>query len=386
MGLTEKGYTRRTYNDILNDKIQRAKELFGEDIDTSDLTPLGKFIRINAYDQAIAEEEIEQVYYARFPNTASGVSLDRLTVFAGITRNPASAAVYSVRFTGKAGYAIPLAFLVSTDTELTYWTTQECTIGEDGTCETEVSCTELGAVGNLSSASAICKMTNPDANVAAVIGLECITPGRNEESDADLRKRFSQAVSGSGSCNESAIRAALLRIPTVQYSAVISNNTDEEDGDGRPPHSFECYVMGGDDYEKEIAEAIFQKRPVGIQTVGDKAVTITDINGIERTINYSLTQNVIITVRVQIRKTTAFPDDGIALVKSAISKYIDALGISNPLILSALYGHIYAVTGVKEVLLLEQSTNGGSSYSTANVDIPAYGVAVCGDVTVEVIP
>lgn len=45
MGLTDNGFVRRTYDDILNAKIQRAKELFGEDIDTSDLTPLGKIGR-----------------------------------------------------------------------------------------------------------------------------------------------------------------------------------------------------------------------------------------------------------------------------------------------------------------------------------------------------
>lgn len=76
MGLTDKGFVRRTYDDILNDKIAMAKELFGEDIDTSDQTAIGKFIRITAYDQAMAEEEIEKVYFARFPNTASGQSLE----------------------------------------------------------------------------------------------------------------------------------------------------------------------------------------------------------------------------------------------------------------------------------------------------------------------
>ena len=55
--LNELGYTRRTYDDIIESKIQRAKELFGEDIETDETTPLGKLIRINAYDQALAEEE-----------------------------------------------------------------------------------------------------------------------------------------------------------------------------------------------------------------------------------------------------------------------------------------------------------------------------------------
>ena len=65
--LTETGYTRRTYDEIIDDKIERAQELFGEDIETDETTPLGKFIRINAYDQALAEEEAEAIYYARFP-------------------------------------------------------------------------------------------------------------------------------------------------------------------------------------------------------------------------------------------------------------------------------------------------------------------------------
>ena len=54
--LSEKGYHRPTYEEILADKIQTAKELFGEDIDTGGQTALGKFIRIGAYDLAKAYE------------------------------------------------------------------------------------------------------------------------------------------------------------------------------------------------------------------------------------------------------------------------------------------------------------------------------------------
>lgn len=383
--LTDKGYQRRTFDDILNDKIRRAKELFGEDIDTSDQTPLGKFIRINAYDQAIAEEEIEAVYYARFPNTASGQSLDRLLVFVGITRNAASASVYSVNVQGTAGYVIPVGFLVGTDTEITYWTTQEYTIGEDGTCVMEVSCTEAGTIGNISSPSAICKAVNPDVNVTSVEGAECLIVGRDEESDADLRVRFAAAVAGSGSCNETAISSAVLRIPTVQYAVVIANNTDDEDSEGRPPHSFECYVLGGDDYEQEIAQAIFEKRPIGIQAVGDKTVTIRDVSGMERDVCYSPAQKVMITVRAKIKTKNTFPDNGIAQIQSGITNYINDLGIGNSLILSSLYGYIYGVVGVQEVTSLELSTDGGSTYSTSNVTVPDYGVAISAGVQVEVV-
>lgn len=385
MGLTDKGYQRRTYADILAEKERRAKELLGEDIDTSDQSVLGKYLRINAYDQAQVEEEIEQVYYARFPNTATGQSLDRLMVFAGISRNPAAAAEYRVKVTGTAEHVIPAGFLFATDTEITYWTVQDYTIGDDGTVLADVCCSVSGTIGNLKSPAAINRIVNPDVGIDAVEGVELITAGIDVESDTELRKRFVAAVNGAGSCNETAIRASILRVPTVQYAAVISNNTGEVDAEGRPPHSFECYVLGGDDYEQDIAQAIFDKRPIGIQTVGEKAVTITDITGMERTVKYSPAQKVHVTVRVVINTTPAFASDGAELVKAAVADCINNLGIGNSLVLSTIYGHIYGVTGVAEVTTLELSTNGGSSYSTGNVHVNEYGIAVCADVLVEVV-
>lgn len=383
MGLTKFGYQRRTYDDILNDKIKHAKELFGENIDTSDQGALGKFLCVNAYDQAMLEEALEAVYYARFPNTATGTSLDRLLVFGGISRNPATEARYSVRVHGTAGHLIEVGFLVGTDTDLTFYSTSDATIGDDGTCLIEVSCTEAGSIGNIHAGS-INKVVNPDANITAVEGVECLTAGADEEGDTELRERFKAAMAGAGSCNENAIRAAILRVPTVQYAAVIANNTNEADADGRPPHSFEAYVLGGNDYEQEIAQAIYQKRPVGIQMVGNKAVTITDVSGNDFVVNYSPAPNIAVTVRATLKVSAAFTADGAELVRSKVADYINSLGIGNSLVLSSIYGHIYAVAGVAEVTKLELSTDGGNTYSTSNVAVPEYGVAVCANVHVEV--
>lgn len=384
MGLTDKGFIRLTYDDILNSKIKRAKELFGEDIDTSDLTPLGKFIRINAYDQALAEEEIEAVYYSRFPNTASGHSLDRLLLFGGLTRNPATPSSYAVKVEGEVGYIIEAGFLVSTDTDVTFYSAESAVIGDDGTCIVPVSCTEAGTIGNV-NAAAIVKAVNPDVNITAVNGVECLSVGEDEENDVALRERLKGALSGQGSGNTNAIRSSLLRVPTVQFAAVIENDTDETDSDGRPPHSFECYVLGGDDYEQEIAQAIFEKRPIGIQTWGDKSVTVTDLSGNDRVVKYTHAPNIPITVHIVVKTNTSFPDDGLEQIQKAVSDYINTLGIGTSLVLSTLYGYIYHVAGVAEVTTLELSTNGGASYSTNNVSVPKYGVAVCAAVNAEVI-
>lgn len=384
MGLTDKGFQRRTYAEILEAKIQRAKELFGEDIDTSDQSVLGKYLRINAYDQAVAEEEIEQVYYARFPNTASGQSLDRLCVFAGITRNPATPAVYMVKIAGTAGHTVPAGFLVASDTGITYWTAEDCTITEFGTALVLVHCTEAGTIGNLSSPSAICRVANPDMNIDSVQGMIFTTPGVDVESDADLRKRFAAALTSGGSGSEDAIRSAIMRVPTVQYATVISNNTNAEDAKGRPPHSFEAYVLGGDGYEQEIAQAIFDKRPVGIQTAGDKAVTVTDACGNERTIRYSPAVKVPVIVRIKLTATPVFPSDGVVQIQAGVANHINSLGIGQRLVYSSLYGCIYGVPGVQEVTDLWLSTDGGTTYGQGSVNVFEYGIVVCERVDVEV--
>lgn len=383
MGLTDQGFVRLTYDDILSGKIKRAKELFGEDIDTSDQSILGKYLRISAYDQAIAEEEIEAVYLARFPDTASGQSLDRLLVFTGITRNPAEPAAYSVKATGTAGHTIRAGFLVGTDSGITYYSTQEATIGEDSTCLLTVSCTQSGSLGNV-VAGAINRIINPDASVSSVKGQARLSAGCDTESDKDLRARLKAAIAGSGSCNENALRSALLRVPTVQFAAVVANDTDDTDSDGRPPHSFECFVLGGDDYKQEISEAIYDKRPIGIQTVGDESVTVKDGSGSDKTVKFSFAPHVSVTVKIKVRTSASYPTDGDNLISENVTAYINGLGIGNSLVLSSLYGHIYSVQGVQEVVSLQLSTNGGTSYSTGNVTVPSYGVAVCSNVFVEV--
>lgn len=382
MGLTETGFVRRTYDDILNAKIEKAKELFGQDIDTSEQTPLGKFIRINAYDQALAEEEIELVYYSHFPSTAKGQSLDRLLVFAGISRTPATAAAYKVKVTGQPGYTVPIGFLVGTDTDLTFYNVEDTVIGENGTCTITVHCTETGTIGNV-SATAINNIVNPDANIASASGTEYVSDGTNRETDAELRERFKGAIQGVGSCNEAAIRSALLRVPTVTSAIVIVNYTLETDSDGRPPKSFECYVNGGGNYRQEIAESIFSKKPIGVKTHGQESEAVIDSGGYSHEIKFSYCQQIVMDVAITVKVNTKFEQSGAADIENNVREHINGLGIGEAVIPSAIYGHIYSVEGVKEVTGLSISS-AGVSYS-GNLALEAWQIAQCGTVTVSVV-
>lgn len=93
MPMTENGFRKLTYAEILEAQITRAKDLFGNDIDTSEKSVLGKYIRLNTSDFAEQEAALEAVYLARYIDTATGISLDRLTPFANIRRNGATQAM-----------------------------------------------------------------------------------------------------------------------------------------------------------------------------------------------------------------------------------------------------------------------------------------------------
>lgn len=398
MALTETGFSRRTYDEILTDKIAKAKELFGEDIETSELTPLGKFIRINAYDQALIEEEAEKIYYSIFPNTATGTSLDRLCVFAGISRNPATAAKYVVELRGTANVTIGAGFLVGTESGIQYAIIGTAVIGDDGTIEIEdgnvtfdengmvlaaVQCMGSGSadewdgsgdMGNV-VADEICKIINPSADVTSVIGMQVITKGDEVESDYSLRKRFAIARDGLGSGTEASIIAAIMRVATVESVGII---TDED------AHSFECFVAGGEDYHKEIAEAIFDKKPIGIKTTGQVSYDVKDVSGGIYTVRFSHTGEIRVYVKVAIKTNTLYGVNGESEIQSNISTYIDGLEIGNGVVLSALYGKVHSVTGVTEVTSLLLSTD-GVTWETTNIEPQRFEKCSCASVTVEVI-
>lgn len=386
-GLTEAGFSRRTYEDILNSKIELAKELFGEDIKTDELTPLGKFIRINAYNEALLSEEMELVYYSMFPNTATGVSLDRLCPFIGISRNPAVAARYSVKVNcaeGSAGNIIPMGFLVGTESGIEFYNNNDVVIGEDETATLIVDCTESGEIGNVAIQD-ITQIINPSVDVESIASVEIVYKGEDTESDYALRKRFETAREGLGSSNAPSIINAIMSIPTVTSVGIIANESNETDTDGRPPHSFECYVNGGENYHAEIAKKIFEMKPLGIQSYGKISETVIDEAGVSHAIKFSHTDNINVYIKVKIKTSTSFSGDtGIENIKSNIDTHIDTLGVGGSVILSSLYGLIHSVEGVTEVTELLLSTN-NTEWKSSNINADNYETCICQSVSVEVV-
>ena len=283
-----------------------------------------------------------------------------------MVRNIATPAQYRVKVTGTAGATIEYGFLVSTEDELNFYCTEGTVIGEDGTGEIVVECVESGTIGNVPPES-INRIVNTVASVESVEGTVIVKAGEDEESDYDFIKRYKLVREGKGSCTAASIVSAITNIPTVRGAYVTANESATETINGIPPKTIACYVDGGENHEQEIGEAIFDKKPIGIGTYGDKSVFVSYGSLNDYKVNFSYAKNVGVSVKIEITTNTAFGANGNVKIKDNITSFINSLEIGNPLIATTLYGQIYGVAGV--VSAIAQISKDGQTYGENTIDV-----------------
>ena len=69
-GVTERGFHRPTYVELLNAIEYKARELFGDRANLTVRSPLGLFLRVFAWILNILFSLMEDVYNSRFVDTA----------------------------------------------------------------------------------------------------------------------------------------------------------------------------------------------------------------------------------------------------------------------------------------------------------------------------
>lgn len=225
-------------------------------------------------------------------------------------------------------------------------------------------------------------IVNPIAGLSSVNNIAAGLAGRDVETDEEFRIRRRESLTAIGAGTDEAIRSALLQeVDNVTAALVISNRTDVTDGDGRPPHSFEAVVSGGD--EQEIADKIWEKQPSGIQPNGDITKTVVDSVGNNQTVKFSRPTNVYIWVDLDYALNTeeSFPTNGEDLIKEAIVDWAaENLGIGDDVIYQRLSIPIYSVPGVGTITitLATSTTPGGppGSYTAADITIASDEIAV----------
>jgi hypothetical protein len=204
------------------------------------------------------------------------------------------------------------------------------------------------------------------------------TIGRDIETDAELRLRREELLRITGAGTLEAIRAAVRAItdPDVLQAFVIENETDVTDGFGRPPHSFEVIVVGGDD--QEIGQTIFDTKPIGINTyrvpgADGRTVQVTDSQGTVHDINFSRGNDIRMYTIIDVTVDQATFGGGNQAageqqVKEALKELGDNLQIGEDVIIMQFACAAIEVAGVVDVTStkIEDTT---PPTNTANIPI-----------------
>lgn len=376
--LDEKGFYRKTYDEILTNLEDRAKQLFGSDMNIEETSPLGKYIRIIAYQIDELWEDIEGAYYSGFVSTARGISLDRVSTTLAISRHLAAPSKAILKISGTPGYTVPLGFIVATENDIQYTTTEDVVLDESGIGTTEVMCMEEGIKGN-ALAGQINVIVNPDADVVSVTNEEDAYSGRDKESDTAFRERIISSIGSTEGSTTDAILGSILKLSDVKSVTIRENPNSTEDDEGRPPHSFEVFVQGGND--QEIAETIFEKKPLGIQSYGTTSVSVNDIANNPHSIKFSRPKVEPIYLNISLVVNDGF--SSLNEIKTGIINYIGGtdsdntyyygLNIGENVIHSKLVSIVSNIAGVEDVSV--KVCTDGVNFSAQNIEILSDTVA-----------
>ena len=387
--LDRNGFKRKTYDDLLTDMSNKAKELFGADANVSERAVLGILLRIMAWFLSLSWQAIEAVYHSGYRKSAEGAQLDKLLPYAGITRNLAEYATGEVMLTGTPGYTEPAGFLVGTEYDVNFETIEDCTLDESGIGFAKVVCTQIGSIGNVGP-ERITMIVNPNADITAVTNHLKTTGGRDKETDQAARERADITVEGIGNGTVAAIRTALLKISDMRAVRVIENDTMQTDSYNTPGKAVQAFVLGGSD--EEIGQAILDSKSGGIQAYGTTYVTVKDDSGTDQRVGFTRAEEVNIHARVVVSTDSTFTANGLDDVKNALVKYIggtrtDAqvvagLNMGEKVVYAKALATIFSVTGVTDVDL--QISTDGISYDTENINTAIYQVAQIDSANIEV--
>ena len=476
-GVTDAGFVIKRLADILADDRALAVQLFqdlvqpNDQVDVSDSSALGRLISLAAPSEADLWEAAQEVYAAFDPNSATGIALDNLVAYAGITRKEQTFTTSSILVAGDTNTLIPVGQTVSSSTTgeqfttvgaislspssasgitvsvvtlqnstayiityantttsntITFTSDASATVAEilagfqsviagahptltstvvgttlvidrndifqtvNFTTSVNLGITKVRTVGEVVAVNSgvIVQPANTiDTILTPMLGWDSVnnpvaaTPGEDRETDEQLRLRFRNGKFDRATNTLDAIYSALINLDNVSEVTIYENDTSVVDGNGVPAHSFLPIVVGG--LSTDIANAIWDNKPIGILSYGNTTVSINDVQGFAHNVSFSRPTPVVIYISIDITTDVNFPANGNDAIKSALIDYFTAnLGTGDDVIYSRLYTPINSVQG-HEVVSLKVGTAPAPT-GTTNIVIPFSSIASLSSVNIVI--
>ncbi len=354
-GVTPTGFSAKTLEETLAEIETEERSEISSTLDTSASSPIGQLNGIFA--SKIRELwELAQASYDSFnPDNVSDFSQTVLALITGTQRNGATKSQVFCDVDLDAGTYAPgdLIAHVTGDPDSRFVNVNEIfsTGGEGPSNPGELFEAEsTGPVVAL--AGTLIVIAEPVVGWNDVSNPADATEGDNVESDVALRIRREEELARAGSSTVDAIRADVAQVKDVISVNVFENTTLLVDANGLPGKSFEAVIFDGvaptaDD--DEIAQAIWDSKPAGIEAFGSESGTATDTQGVDHIINFS--RATVKNVFIEFNLTTEIPPFVLVDLKQAVADFGDKTqGIGDDVILSAYCVPVFGVPGVIDLV------------------------------------
>ena len=172
--------------------------------------------------------------------------------------------------------------------------------------------------------------------------------GTEVEADTALRLRRQQRFRSTNGTDDAIAGNIFNRVAGVTAVTVVSNRSGSEDAQGRPPHTFEATVIGGDN--EEIGQVIWNSQPSGIRSFGNVMnVPVEDAKGKTHFVSFSRPSSILIFVRIyrELFAEEEYPQNGDQAIKEAIVQWaLEELSVGTDVIRQRLAIPIYTVPGI----------------------------------------
>lgn len=380
------------YQDILEDLLDKMRQIFGNDIylepDSQDYQQIAIFARViyDSFNLSLLS------YNNRTPKDAIGIGLDNIVALAGIQRKPATSSTVVLTITGDDGTKIENGEV--SDINGNYWELPaEVIIPSNGTIDVTATSKNKGNVTVLPNT--VTRIVTPVYGWLSVTNKQASSAGVDVETDFELRGRYSLSVLGPSSSIFESLQEALLAIPGVTRVRGYENDTSATSTGTVPPnvpagipsHTISFVVEGGD--ETDVATELYLKKTPGCGTFGTTNVSLLSITGNTFVINFYRPTYTDVKVKITIKELDGYMQDYVTKMKEAVSNYITEMSIAEVLYNSVLISVALEAMNSKNypaytIIKVECSTDDGASWSADDVSQLYYGAFTCSkdDVTV----
>jgi uncharacterized phage protein gp47/JayE len=381
MTLDATGLTIKTAAEIQAEIEAALLSSIGPQLQLGADTAIGQVIATVSTQLGLAYELAQDVWDATAPDTAAGASLDNLAALVGVTRDPATVSTGTLTFNGTPSTVIPAGSVYRVPNGPSFETTSPAVI-PIGPIVVPIASLETGAI--TAGAGTITEFVTVIAGVSSVSNSEAVTPGREVETDAELRLKREAGFAQAGAGTDGAIAAEVAEIDTVAQVIVISNRTSATDALLIPPKSFRCVVWPAQAADEPVFQAIYDTMPAGILADGSITGTVTDSQGISQPVAYELADDQEIHIET-ILTVDSLTYGGDTEVEDALVALGVGLQLGEDILIHELSAAVVnAVTGILTIETRAKIGGAPGPGDIVNIDIELDEIATIdvGDITV----